>query len=191
MTNVELARLNDLAPSSMLERVRRLEERGIIRGYRAVLDPQEIGYRFEAMVMIILDRHQAAGIDDLRVGGGRCPRSGPASTSPADTTTCCTSSSRHRPPRRAGQAQARRHRRGREAGDLPGSLYGQGRRGAIPWNHCLTTNRRTARNPMTDTYRSQKGTSPWPSRPPSAGRPTSPRSRNAASTPSRCTASTP
>ncbi len=63
MTNVELARLNDLAPSSMLERVRRLEERGIIKGYRAVLDPKALGYQVQAMVMITLDRHQAGSIE--------------------------------------------------------------------------------------------------------------------------------
>lgn len=63
MTNVELARLNELAPSSMLERVRRLEERGIIKGYQAVLDPKSLGYTVQAMVMINLDRHQAGPID--------------------------------------------------------------------------------------------------------------------------------
>ncbi len=65
ITNVELARLNNLAPSSMLERVRRLEERGIIGGYRAELNPKEIGYNVEAFVMIILDHHQATGIEDF------------------------------------------------------------------------------------------------------------------------------
>jgi Lrp/AsnC family leucine-responsive transcriptional regulator len=68
MTNVELARMNDLAPSSMLERVRRLEERGVIKGYRAVLDPKQLGYRVEAMVMVTLDRHQASPIDDFESG---------------------------------------------------------------------------------------------------------------------------
>ncbi len=63
MTNVDLARLNDLAPSSMLERVRRLEEKGIIKGYRAMVDPKALGYTVQAMVMINLDRHQAGPID--------------------------------------------------------------------------------------------------------------------------------
>jgi Lrp/AsnC family leucine-responsive transcriptional regulator len=63
MTNVDLARMNDLAPSSMLERVRRLEEKGIIKGYRAVVDPKALGYSVQAMVMITLDRHQAGPID--------------------------------------------------------------------------------------------------------------------------------
>ncbi|MCP4679827.1 MAG: Lrp/AsnC family transcriptional regulator [Deltaproteobacteria bacterium] len=63
MTNVELARSNDLAPSSMLERVRRLEERGVIKNYQAILDPKALGYNVQAMVMISLDRHQAGPID--------------------------------------------------------------------------------------------------------------------------------
>ena len=62
-TNVELARMNDLAPSSMLERVRRLEEKGVIQGYRAILNPKALGYSVQAMVMINLDRHQAGSID--------------------------------------------------------------------------------------------------------------------------------
>jgi len=65
ITNVELAKMNDLAPSSMLERVRRLEERGVIKGYRAILDPEVLGYTVEAMVMICLNRHQASGIEDF------------------------------------------------------------------------------------------------------------------------------
>jgi Lrp/AsnC family leucine-responsive transcriptional regulator len=63
MTHVELARLNDLSPSSMSERVRRLEDIGIIKGYRGVLEPKAVGLRVEAMVMINLDRHQAGSID--------------------------------------------------------------------------------------------------------------------------------
>jgi Lrp/AsnC family transcriptional regulator, leucine-responsive regulatory protein len=68
ITNVELARMNDLAPSSMLERVRRLEEKGVIKGYRAILDPKAIGLEIQAMVMIQLDRHQAAPIDHFEDG---------------------------------------------------------------------------------------------------------------------------
>lgn len=65
MTNVELARTNRLAPSSMLERVRRLEERGIIKRYQAVLDPIELGYYVQALVMINLNLHQARNIDEF------------------------------------------------------------------------------------------------------------------------------
>jgi len=68
ITNVELARMNDLAPSSMLERVRRLEEKGVIKGYQAVLDPKRLGYLVEAMVMVTLDRHKASPIDAFESG---------------------------------------------------------------------------------------------------------------------------
>jgi len=68
ITNVELARMNDLAPSSMLERVRRLEEKGIIKGYRAVLDPKEVGFQIQALVMLSLDHHQERGIERFESG---------------------------------------------------------------------------------------------------------------------------
>jgi len=61
--NAELARQVELAPSSTLERVRRLEERGIIQGYRAILDPKALGYQVQAVVMINLRGHQAERID--------------------------------------------------------------------------------------------------------------------------------
>jgi len=63
ITNVELARANNMAPSSMLDRVRRLEERGVIKGYTTLLDPQKIGVSVEAIVMICLGRHQERSID--------------------------------------------------------------------------------------------------------------------------------
>jgi Lrp/AsnC family leucine-responsive transcriptional regulator len=61
--NVELARNNNLSPSSMLDRVRRLEERGVITGYRANLDPKALGYQVQAMVLITLSHHQMGNID--------------------------------------------------------------------------------------------------------------------------------
>ncbi len=73
VTNVELARMNDLAPSSMLERVRRLEDKGIISGYRAILEPKKLGYQVEALVMINLDRHQAGGIGGFESGVREVP----------------------------------------------------------------------------------------------------------------------
>ncbi|MFH1144280.1 MAG: Lrp/AsnC family transcriptional regulator [Candidatus Eisenbacteria bacterium] len=63
IANVELARLCESAPSTTLERVRRLEEKGVIKGYRAVLDPHAVGLQVQAMVLINLDHHQAAPID--------------------------------------------------------------------------------------------------------------------------------
>lgn len=65
ISNADLARLVDLAPSSTLDRVRKLEERGVIRGYRGVLDPPALGFQVQAMVLISLDRHQAGPIDEF------------------------------------------------------------------------------------------------------------------------------
>jgi len=63
--NAELARAVDLAPSTTLERVRRLEERGVIRGFRAVLDPVALELRVQAMVMVHLSHHQAGSIEEF------------------------------------------------------------------------------------------------------------------------------
>jgi len=72
-TNVELARMNGLAPSSMLDRVRRLEEKGLIKGYRAELDPRALGYQVAAMVMINLGRHESARIETFEAGVAAIP----------------------------------------------------------------------------------------------------------------------
>ncbi len=65
VANVDLARLCELAPSTTLDRVRRLEDRGVIRGYRANLDAEALGLGLQAMVMINLGRHQANPIEDF------------------------------------------------------------------------------------------------------------------------------
>ena len=63
-TNLELARLARIAPSSMLDRVRLLEERGVIKGYKAVLDPTALGYSVQAIVLITLEHSQLNMIDE-------------------------------------------------------------------------------------------------------------------------------
>ncbi|HYE14123.1 MAG TPA: Lrp/AsnC family transcriptional regulator [Pyrinomonadaceae bacterium] len=55
MTNVELARVVELTPSAMLERVRKLEERGFIKGYTALLDPHDLGLGLLAFVFMRVD----------------------------------------------------------------------------------------------------------------------------------------
>ncbi len=65
ISNADLARAVDLAPSSTLDRVRRLEERGFVRGYRGLLDPAALGFQVQATVLISLDRHQAGPIDEF------------------------------------------------------------------------------------------------------------------------------
>ncbi|MEU5087648.1 Lrp/AsnC family transcriptional regulator [Streptomyces sp. NPDC021356] len=52
MTNVELAKRVGLTPPSCLRRVKRLEEDGVIAGYRAVINPEAIGRSLEVLVDI-------------------------------------------------------------------------------------------------------------------------------------------
>lgn len=48
----ELARQVGLSSPSTAERLRRLEDRGVVRGYTLELDPQALGYRLQAVVRI-------------------------------------------------------------------------------------------------------------------------------------------
>jgi Lrp/AsnC family transcriptional regulator, leucine-responsive regulatory protein len=62
-TYAEVARRVGLSPSSVHQRVRRLEAAGVIRGYRAVVDPEALGLYVTALVSIMpLDPKQP---DDL------------------------------------------------------------------------------------------------------------------------------
>ncbi|MFJ3640075.1 Lrp/AsnC family transcriptional regulator [Streptomyces sp. NPDC090108] len=48
----ELARAVSMSPSAVTERVRRLEESGVIRGYSAVVDPERLGLGIMAFVRL-------------------------------------------------------------------------------------------------------------------------------------------
>jgi Lrp/AsnC family transcriptional regulator, leucine-responsive regulatory protein len=50
--NAEIARQVGMAPSAVLERVRKLEERGIIRAYEARLDPKALDMGLLAFVLV-------------------------------------------------------------------------------------------------------------------------------------------
>ena len=50
--NAEIARRVGLAPSAVHERLRKLEERGIVRGYTARLDPKALGLGLLAFVFV-------------------------------------------------------------------------------------------------------------------------------------------
>lgn len=65
ITNLDLAKKINMSPSAMLERVRRLEEKKVIRGYRTVIDPQTLGFKLKAMVLITLSLHQVESIDSF------------------------------------------------------------------------------------------------------------------------------
>ncbi|MFC9686619.1 Lrp/AsnC family transcriptional regulator [Streptomyces sp. NPDC056948] len=50
LPNVELAKRVGLTPPPCLRRVKRLEESGVIAGYRAVIDPGAVGRELEVLI---------------------------------------------------------------------------------------------------------------------------------------------
>ena len=60
ISNLELAQRVGLSPSACLRRVQDLERSGVIRGYRAVLDPARLGVGFVAYVAVGLSVHTKA-----------------------------------------------------------------------------------------------------------------------------------
>jgi Lrp/AsnC family leucine-responsive transcriptional regulator len=52
IANAEIARQIGLAPSAVLERLRKLEESGVIRGYTAEIDAGRVGFGITAFVFV-------------------------------------------------------------------------------------------------------------------------------------------
>jgi len=83
VSNVEIARTVGMAPSAVLERVRKLEARGVIQAYEARINPKAVGLGLLAFVFVkaddrvgairtaeviaaipeVLEAHQVAGED--------------------------------------------------------------------------------------------------------------------------------
>ncbi|WP_158845677.1 Lrp/AsnC family transcriptional regulator [Saccharothrix deserti] len=59
LTNVELAHRVGLTTGPCLRRVQRLEADGVIRGYRAVIDPAAVGRSFEVLLDLTLEAQDA------------------------------------------------------------------------------------------------------------------------------------
>jgi Lrp/AsnC family leucine-responsive transcriptional regulator len=55
ISNAEVARRIDMAPSGVLERIRKLEERGIIKGYFPQLNAKALGHGLLAFVFVKAD----------------------------------------------------------------------------------------------------------------------------------------
>ncbi|MDB5033561.1 MAG: transcriptional regulator [Chlorobi bacterium] len=52
VSNTEIARQVGMAPSATLERVRKLEAQGVIRGYKGLIDPKAVGLDLVAFISI-------------------------------------------------------------------------------------------------------------------------------------------
>ncbi len=65
-SNKELAAAVGIAPSTCSERVRRLEDEGVLAGYHADVDEAALGVGLRALVSIRLSRHAADEVDRFR-----------------------------------------------------------------------------------------------------------------------------
>ncbi len=58
LSNADLARAVGLTPPPTLERVKKLESAGFIRGYAAIVDAEKLGYGTIAFVSVVLESHK-------------------------------------------------------------------------------------------------------------------------------------
>jgi Lrp/AsnC family leucine-responsive transcriptional regulator len=70
---VELARDQGVASSTVLERIRRLEESGTIADYRALVKPSSVGLNIQAFIAISLNRHQVDALQEFERGIQQIP----------------------------------------------------------------------------------------------------------------------
>ncbi|WP_103334584.1 Lrp/AsnC family transcriptional regulator [Pseudotabrizicola formosa] len=73
-SNLELAARINLSASATLRRVQELERQGVIRGYRAVLDPAAIGVGFIAYVTVGLNAHTKQSQEAFERAVARAPQ---------------------------------------------------------------------------------------------------------------------
>jgi Lrp/AsnC family leucine-responsive transcriptional regulator len=67
LPNAEIARRVGMAPSATLERLRKLEERGVIQGYECRVDPRKLGLGLTAFVFITAMDKQGEGETGTRL----------------------------------------------------------------------------------------------------------------------------
>src|ERR1051325_5170783 len=66
LSNKELARKIRLAPSSCLQRVRRLRSAGVLRGLHAEVAPEAMGIGLQAIIAVRLAHHQERDVVAFR-----------------------------------------------------------------------------------------------------------------------------
>jgi len=71
ISQADIARVVGLAPSAVLERIRKLESRGIIRGYSALVDPHAVEQSMLAFVAV--KSEEALGDDSVAHALAQCP----------------------------------------------------------------------------------------------------------------------
>lgn len=73
LSNLELADRIGLSPSPCSRRVKALEDSGLIRGYRALLDARKLGLDLLALISISMDRHTPERFENFESRVAECP----------------------------------------------------------------------------------------------------------------------
>ena len=71
ISQADVARVVGLAPSAVLERIRKIESRGIIKGYTALVDPHVVD--LSMLAFIAVRSAQAPGDDSVSQALAQCP----------------------------------------------------------------------------------------------------------------------
>ena len=87
LSNAEMAEAVGLTVSSVHERVKKMERKGIIKGYVAVLIPTKFGKPLLAFIRLTVNSHDAASDGIHRLCARRSPTSWSATTWPGRTAT--------------------------------------------------------------------------------------------------------
>ncbi|MCK5378811.1 MAG: Lrp/AsnC family transcriptional regulator [Acidobacteria bacterium] len=66
MTNKDLAETVGIAPSTCLERVRRMVDSGAIKGFHADVDPAALGVTLQAIIAVRLKHHMRKMVDSFQ-----------------------------------------------------------------------------------------------------------------------------
>jgi Lrp/AsnC family leucine-responsive transcriptional regulator len=65
ITNLELSKKIGISPPAMLERVKRLEKKHLIKKYVAILNPDKLGKNIIGIISVSLNAHQLNSIDSF------------------------------------------------------------------------------------------------------------------------------
>ena len=66
ITNLQLSTEIGLSPAPTLERVRKLEQAGYVKGYKAILNEDLLGFHLKTFVAITLTSHQYDGVQRFK-----------------------------------------------------------------------------------------------------------------------------
>ncbi len=65
ITNLDLSKKIDLSPAPTLERVKKLENKGYIKSYHALVDEERLGIGIKTFIQVRLDFHQNDSIQNF------------------------------------------------------------------------------------------------------------------------------